>query len=83
MDELGDRSRKPASVDREGVFVVNGGAGGGTRRRSRSSAQSELNGIMVDENVLSDEEPFDDVADLLKLPDWQMPRIWKRTSNRW
>lgn len=79
------------SLGRENAFVTmgaGGGGGGGTggtgaRRRSRSSGQSEQNGIMVDENVLSDEEPFDDVADLLKLPDWQMPRIWKRTSDRW
>ena len=58
----------------------------GERRRSRSSgrvADDQQSGIMVDENTFSDEEPLEDVVDLLKLPDWQMPKIWKRTSDRW
>ena len=82
MGVPGERSSNPISFRRSGD-----GGMTGSRRRSRSSGRSlvpdEQTGIMVDENVLSDEEPFDDVADLLKLPDWQMPKIWKRTSDKW
>ena len=89
MGVPGERSSNPISFERSGMTgsAGGGGVGTGSRRRSRSSGRSmlpdEQAAIMVDENVLSDEDPFDDVADLLKLPDWQMPKIWKRTSDRW